>query len=70
MESPKKRSTVLLLCGVLGCLGGHRFYVGRYGTAALQLLTLGGAGIWMVIDFIFIACGSFKDKEGLRVRTW
>jgi TM2 domain-containing membrane protein YozV len=70
MESQKRRSTVMLLCCALGCLGAHRFYLRQYRSAAIQLLTLGGAGIWMAIDLIFIACGAFKDKEGMLIRKW
>ncbi len=68
--SQKKRSTALVLCFVLGCFGAHRFYLKKYVTGVFQLLTLGGAGIWTVIDFIFIACGSFRDKDGKVVRQW
>jgi TM2 domain-containing membrane protein YozV len=53
-----------LLCFFLGGLGAHRFYVGKVGTALLMILTLGGVGIWVLIDFIMILTGSFKDKEG------
>jgi hypothetical protein len=28
------------------------------------LLTLGGCGIWALIDFIIIIVGSFKDANG------
>jgi hypothetical protein len=28
------------------------------------LLTLGGCGIWALIDFILIIVGNFKDAEG------
>ncbi|WP_259780346.1 TM2 domain-containing protein [Aestuariispira ectoiniformans] len=55
----------LLLCFFLGSLGIHRFYVGKIGTGILMLITLGGLGIWTIIDFVLIAVGSFKDKEGL-----
>jgi hypothetical protein len=34
------------------------------GTAVIQLLTLGGLGLWALIDFIMIITGSFKDAEG------
>jgi len=45
-------------------LGVHRFYTGKIGTGILMLLTLGGLGIWVLVDLIMIAVGSFKDKEG------
>lgn len=58
----------LLLCLFLGALGIHRFYVGKIGTGILMLLTLGGLGIWQIIDIILIAVGSFTDKNGLPLR--
>lgn len=63
---PKKWSTALLLCSFLGPFGAHRFYVGKTGTAILQILTtfLGFGAIWSLIDLIMIATGSFKDKNG------
>jgi len=68
--SPKSRLVALLLCFFLGALGVHRFYVGKVGTGILELLTIGGCGIWVLIDLIMIAVGSFTDKEGLRVFRW
>ncbi|MGV6806776.1 MAG: NINE protein [bacterium] len=58
----------ILLCFFLGALGIHRFYVGKIGTGILMLLTLGGLGIWTLIDFIMIVCGAFTDKQGLPIK--
>ena len=54
----------ILLCFFLGALGLHRFYVGKIGTGILMILTLGGLGIWVIIDFVMIVVGKFTDKEG------
>ncbi len=54
----------LLLCLFLGGLGVHRFYTGKIGTGILMILTFGGLGIWVLVDLIMIAVGSFKDKQG------
>ena len=68
--SPKSRVVALFFCLFLGLIGVHRFYVGKIGTGILMVLTLGGLGIWTLIDLILIAAGSFRDKEGRRVFLW
>jgi hypothetical protein len=55
---------------LFGVFGAHRFYVGKIGTAILQLFTLGGLGIWATIDWILILCRAFKDKKGRRITQW
>lgn len=67
-KSDKDFALTLLLCLFLGVLGIHRFYVGKIGTELLMLLTLGFCGIWVVIDLVVLACGSFTDVEGKLVR--
>jgi hypothetical protein len=56
--------TALLLCFFLGIFGVHRFYTGHIGLGVVQLLTLGGCGIWALIDFIMIIVGTFRDADG------
>ena len=68
-KSEKGFVPALLLCLLLGGLGVHRFYVGKIGTGILMLFTLGGLGIWALIDLIVIAVGSFKDKNGLVLKA-
>ncbi len=64
MNNEKSWIATLLLCLFLGEIGVHRFYVGKVGTGILQLITLGGCGIWTLIDFIMILIGKFTDKDG------
>jgi hypothetical protein len=70
IESDKRIVPALILCFFLGIFGAHRFYVGKTGTGFLQLVTLGGLGVWTLIDFILIVVGSFKDAEGQRINAW
>jgi len=64
MKSDKDWLVTLLLCWFLGAVGGHRFYAGKVGTGILQLLTLGGCGIWVIIDLIMVITGKFTDAQG------
>jgi TM2 domain-containing membrane protein YozV len=68
--SPKSRLATLLLCFFLGWLGVHRFYVGKVGTGVAMIFTLGGLGIWVLIDFIMIIVGGFTDMDGKFVLDW
>ena len=64
MNEQKDWMVALLLCLFAGVLGAHRFYVGKVGSGIAMLLTVGGCGIWTMIDLIMIITGSFKDSEG------
>jgi len=56
-----------ILCWFFGGLGVHRFVVGKIGTGIVWLLTLGCFGIGVLVDFIMILCGNFKDKKGNKI---
>ena len=68
--SPRSRTVAFLLAFFLGVFGAHRFYVGKTGSALLQLFTLGGLGVWWMIDLIIVGSGSFRDAEGRLVSHW
>ena len=65
----KSQLTAVLLCFFLGGLGVHRFYLGYTWQGIVQLLTLGGLGIWSLIDFIRILTGSLQPKNGDYEKT-
>jgi TM2 domain-containing membrane protein YozV len=53
---------VLVMSIIFGCLGVDRFIMGKVGTGILKLITLGGLGIWWLIDVILIATKhNYKD---------
>tara|TARA_B100000214_G_scaffold33290_1_gene21176 strand:+ start:150 stop:380 length:231 start_codon:yes stop_codon:yes gene_type:complete len=60
--------TVLLILSILlGGLGIDRFYAGHIGLGILKLLTVGGCGIWALIDIILVVTGGFKDANGVPI---
>lgn len=54
----------LIMSVVFGSLGVDRFLMGKVGTGILKLITLGGLGIWWLIDVILIATKS--EYEGVK----
>lgn len=68
-KSEKGYVPMILLCFFVGGLGVHRFYAGKIGTGILMLLTLGGLGIWTLVDFVIIVLGNFKDADGLAIKN-
>ena len=59
----QSKMTMALVCFFLGGLGIHRFMMG-YSNWWIQLITLGGCGLWALYDFIMLLMGSMKMADG------
>jgi hypothetical protein len=58
----------LILSILVGSLGVDRFYLGYIGLGVLKLITLGGCGVWWLIDLILIAMNRLPDARGNPLR--
>ena len=67
-KSNHSKMTLAIICFFLGIIGIHRFMVGKIGTGVLMIITLGGCGIWALIDFIVILTGGFTDSDGNKIK--
>ena len=67
--SGKSQVVALILVALIGGLGIHRFYLGYTWQGIVQLLTLGGCGVWALIDLIRIITGDLQPKDGSYSKT-
>ncbi|KAJ6637514.1 TM2 domain-containing protein [Pseudolycoriella hygida] len=61
--------TTLLYSILLGFLGMDRFCLGQTGTAVGKLLTLGGVGIWWIIDIVLLITNNLLPEDGSNWNT-
>jgi TM2 domain-containing membrane protein YozV len=57
--------TALVLSLLLGLFGADRFYLGYSSLGVLKLLTLGGVGVWYLLDLVRILLRKLPDAQGL-----
>ena len=57
-------TVTLILAIVVGAYGVDRFYTGNIMLGILKLITLGGCGVWWIIDIIMIVTGTYTDVYG------
>ena len=64
MNSEKDWVITLILAILVGSLGIDRFYSGSILLGVLKLFTLGGLGLWWLVDLIMLVTGNYKDGNG------
>ena len=64
ISSEKDWVVTLVLSILVGGLGIDRFYSGSILLGVLKLFTLGGLGLWVLIDIIMLVTGNYKDGDG------
>lgn len=63
---PRQRHflAVFFISFMWGTFGVDRMYLGKWGTGILKLVSLGGFGLWTIVDLILIMGGTMRDKQG------
>ena len=74
-EKKKDQLTAWLLSFFLGYAGADWFYLARgngnyIAAGVFKLLTLGGCGIWWLVDWIRILCETFPDGQDNQLKSF
>jgi TM2 domain-containing membrane protein YozV len=65
----KSKGVAYALWFFLGGLGGHRYYSGDIGIGIGMTLTLGGLGVWTLIDVFLIGNRIEKKNQELEYQV-
>jgi hypothetical protein len=68
LYSDRNWMVAVVLSLFLGVFGIDRFYLGYTGIGIAKLVTIGGLGIWALIDCVLIAVRVVPDAAGLPLR--
>jgi TM2 domain-containing membrane protein YozV len=63
-EERPRWTTALLLSLLLGLFGADRFYLGYSSLGVLKLLTVGGLGLWYLLDLALLLAKKLPDAQG------
>ena len=64
LQVKRKKQSVT---GILWLFCLHRFYLGKYFTAIVQIFTGGGLLVWWFVDGYKIFTGTITDKNGVEI---
>ena len=56
--------TTVILSFFVGIVGGDRFYLGHTASAVGKFFSLGGLGVWWIIDLVLLLSGELKPEGG------
>lgn len=62
--APRSFLVTWLLALLLGLVGADRFYLGKTRSAVVKLLTVGGIGIWYLVDLLLVLLHQQRDRWG------
>jgi len=68
LYSDRQWLVAVVLSVFLGALGIDRFYLGYTWLGVAKLVTVGGLGIWALVDCVLIAVRMVPDSDGLPLR--
>lgn len=67
LSSEKSKGIALILALTLGLLAAHRWYLGcPWFINVFFIMSLGGCGIWLLIDIIRILSGTLTPRERFK----
>lgn len=64
----KNPTTVLIISILFGVAGIDRFLIGDFGLGFLKLITLGGLGVWAIVD-IFLTYKKAREQNFAKIMT-
>lgn len=67
ITTKKKKSIALILSVLFGFWGVDRFYLGYVGLGLAKFITVGGFGIWWLIDIVLIAKDKVMDSQNYKL---